>query len=239
MKKLLTPFVVHKINLAPPKKMAGFAFGTIIGYLVILLMFTGAMYPAIDMTAGEKERRTLEVLLSSPASRDEIVLGKIFAASTAAFITACLTIASMVFSFGLMPYHTKLKETFLRGVPLDPRTMTLVLLAVLPTAVVAASLMIAISSFAKSFKEGQSYLTPLIMVVVFPAMIGMLPGMELNTVMALIPVFNVSQLIKEIFQGEFSTAAFLFTFLSNIIYAGFAFRVAVRVFKNESVLFRV
>jgi sodium transport system permease protein len=77
------------------------------------------------------------------------------------------------------------------------------------------------------------------MLVVFPAVISMLPGMELNMTMALIPVFNVSQLIKEIFQGAFSLAAFAVTLAANTVYAAIAFYVAVRVFKNEKVLFRV
>jgi sodium transport system permease protein len=122
---------------------------------------------------------------------------------------------------------------------MTPSIVALVLLSLLPTAVVAAAVMISICSFAKSFKEGQSYLTPLIMLVVFPAVIGLLPGMELKGLMALIPVFNVSQLIKQIFIGEFSVQAFAAAFLANLAYAMLAFWVAVRVFKREGVLFRV
>jgi sodium transport system permease protein len=237
--KILTPFRVRRVNVAPPKKMAGFLFGSIIGYTVILLMFSCCMYPSIDMTAGEKERRTLEVLLSSPARREEIVLGKIMAATTAAFITAMLTVGSMVVSFRMMPHTAKASEMFKAGVPMTPSIVALVLVSLLPTAVVAAAVMISICSFAKSFKEGQSYLTPLIMLVVFPAVVGMLPGVELKGLMAMIPVFNVSQLIKQIFLGEFSVRSFLVAFLANLAYATFAFWTAVRVFKSEGVLFRV
>jgi hypothetical protein len=91
----------------------------------------------------------------------------------------------------------------------------------------------------ESIATNQSYLTPLIMLVVFPAVIGMLPGIELNNLMALIPVFNVSQLIKQIFLGEFSVTAFLVAFAANIVYAAIAFYVAVRIFKTEGALFRV
>jgi sodium transport system permease protein len=237
--KILTPFRVNRVNVAPPKKMAGFMFGSLIGYLVVLLMFSSCMYPSIDMMAGEKERRTLEILLSSPATREEIVLGKILAATSAAFVTAMLTVASMVFSFRFLPHKEKAAEMFAAGVPLTPGIIALVLLSLLPTAIVAAAVMISISSFAKSFKEGQSYLTPLIMLVVFPAVIGMLPGIELNNLMALIPVFNVSQLIKQIFLGEFSVTAFSVAFAANVAYAAIAFYVAVHIFKTEGVLFRV
>ena len=237
--RILTPFQVRKVNVAPPKKMAGFVFGSIIGYVVILLMFSCCMYPSIDMTAGEKERRTLEILLASPDTREEIVLGKILAATSAAFTTAVLAVGSMVLSFRFLPHSSKAAGMFAAGVPMTPAIIALVLLSLLPTAVVAAAVMISISSFAKSFKEGQSYLTPLIMLVIFPAVLGMLPGMELSAVMALIPVFNVSQLIKQIFLGEFSLTASSVAFAANMVYAAIAFYAAVRIFKSESVLFRV
>ena len=231
------PFAVKPVNIAPEKKMAGLFWGSMVGYFVVLLMFTGGMYPAIDMTAGEKERRTLEILLCSPAGRNEIVLGKILAASTAAFLTATLNVASLTYSFrsGIMgPEIHKVLE----GVRPNLGAVLLVLLAVLPTAVTAAAVMITISLFAKSFKEGQSYLTPLIMLVIFPAMIGMLPGVEANPLLAMLPVFNVTQLIKSIFNGEYTAASFLLPFGSNLLYAAVAFYMAVRIFKREDVLFR-
>jgi sodium transport system permease protein len=102
----------------------------------------------------------------------------------------------------------------------------------------AASLMIGIALFAKSFKEAQSYLTPLVMAVVFPLVAGMLPGIQLTPALALVPLFNVCQLIKEIFQGDFNRLSFAITMASNLVYAGIAFLAAVQVFKSEKVLFR-
>jgi sodium transport system permease protein len=107
-----------------------------------------------------------------------------------------------------------------------------------PMAVFAASLMIAVALLAKSFKEAQSYLTPLVMGSVFPLVVGMLPGLQLTPALALIPLFNVCQLIKEIFLGEYSHLAFAITMVANIVYAGLAFFAAVRVFSRERVLFR-
>jgi sodium transport system permease protein len=236
--KILTPFATQRVNVASEKKMSGLIFGSALGYIVILLMFTGAMYPAIDMTAGEKERRTLEAVLCSPAGRNEIVLGKILATSTAAFITALLTLGSMAYSFRFAPHASQAQEAFSMGAP-DIRSLAMALVAVLPTAIMAASIMVAIALFAKSYKEGQSYLTPIVMLAAFPAVVGMLPGLELTPTLALIPIFNVCQLIKEIFLGEFSTAAFAVTLVSNLVYAAIAFYIASRIFKSESVLFRV
>jgi sodium transport system permease protein len=234
---VLTPFTVDRVDIAPKGKKGKTALGGMIGYLVILLMFSGCMYPSLDMTAGEKERRTLEILLASPASRQEIVLGKILAASSAAFLTALLNVLSLgyVFSSGLIGQD--MRES-LEGMQVNAHVILLVLAAVLPTAITAAAVMITISAFAKSFKEGQSYLTPLLMLVIFPAVIGMLPGVEANPKLMLLPVFNVSQLIKAIFSGEATAAGFIASFGSNLIYAAVAFLVAVRIFQREDVLFR-
>jgi sodium transport system permease protein len=238
--RVLDPFSVTSSNVAPEKKMAGFILGGVLGYTVLLLMFTGGMYPAIDMTAGEKERHTLEPLLASPASREEIMLGKILTTTTASFLTAILTIGSLLVSMqtlGLGQAGPELENLVSRAAP-DAGTVFLILLTLLPTALFAASLMTAIALFARGFKEAQSMLTPVVMAVVIPAVVSLLPGLELNVGLALIPVFNVSQLIKEIILGEYSRLSFLTAFLSNVVYAFFAFWISVRIFKSESVLFR-
>jgi len=123
--------------------------------------------------------------------------------------------------------------------PPDLAALALAFVTVLPTAIVAASLMVAIALFAKSYKEGQSYLTPLVLLAAFPAVIGMLPGLELTPTLALIPIFNVCQIVKEIFLGEFSRVAYAVAFASNLVYAGIAYWIASRMFNRESVLFRV
>jgi len=238
--RVLEPFQVKSTNVAADKKMAGFILGSILGYAVLLLMFTGGMYPAIDMTAGEKERHTLEPLLASPASREEIVLGKIFASTTACILTAMLTIASLLVAIqrlGMGQSGEGLEHLVSRAGP-DAVTVALILLTLVPTALFAASVMIAVAIFARGFKEAQSLLTPVVMAVVVPAVVGMLPGLELNVGLALIPVFNVSQLIKEIIIGEYSRINFLTAFASNVLYALVAFWISVRIFKTESVLFR-
>jgi sodium transport system permease protein len=237
---VLKPFTVTEVNVAPQRKMAGFFWGGILGYIVVLLMFSGGMYPVIDMTAGEKERRTLEIFLASPAGREEIVLGKILASTTAVFVTALLAVTSLVVSFRYSSFgkQGRAMRQVAGQIPLDAQTIALVLLALAPMAVMAASLMIAIALLAKSFKEAQSYLTPLVMVVVFPLVAGMLPGVELNPPLALVPMFNVCQLIKQIFQGEFTALVFAITMAANVVYAGIAFWAAVRMFSNERVLFR-
>lgn len=235
---VLSPFTVRRVNIAPEKKMAGMFWGAMLGYVVVLLMFTGGMYPAIDLTAGEKERRTLEVLLSAPAGRDEIILAKILAATSAILVTALLSVLSLVVSVRYADFGQASKTLQLGSMPLDASVISLVVLTLAPLAVMAASIMIAIALFAKSFKEAQSYLTPLVMVVVFPLLAGMLPGIQLTPALALVPLFNACQLIKEIFLGDYNRLSFAITMAANIAYAAIAFWVAVQVFKNERVLFR-
>jgi len=96
---VLTPFRIKQDNVAPPEKVGGAAFGGIIGYMVILLCLTGGMYPAMDLTAGEKERGTMETILSSPISRFDLVMGKFFLVLTASLVTAALSVLSMGISF--------------------------------------------------------------------------------------------------------------------------------------------
>jgi len=238
--RVLTPFTVEKVNTAPPQKMSGMLIGTIIGYMFVMFMLIGAMYPAIDMTAGEKERRTIEMLLSSPAGRVEIVLGKILATITASLLTSLLTIVSFAvsFHFGMKGNLGGNQPMLIMEIPLDATTFILMIVLMIPMAVLSATLVLAIATLAKSYKEAQSYLTPLLLLAIMPAMVSVLPGVKLNAWMALIPVVNFSQLIKELMLGDWSWTLYIITVLSTSIYAGAAFTVAVKIFSSERILFR-
>ena len=237
---VLTPIVVKRVNIAGARKMAGMVWGSILGYIVLLLMFTGGMYPIIDMTAGEKERKTMEALLAAPASRQEIVLGKNFAAMSAIFITAVLTLGSMTYSLRSNNMGSKSPEMqeMMHTIPLDAHTLLLIGITLVPLAMFAASVMFAIALFARSYKEGQSYLTPLLMVVIFPALLGGISGLAMTPALCLIPVFNASQMIRGILLGDATTTNFAITTAANLVYACIAFAIATRTFEKESVLFR-
>ncbi|MBY0503391.1 MAG: ABC transporter permease subunit [Bryobacteraceae bacterium] len=236
---VLQPFRVERVNVASERKMGGFLLGTMLGYIVILLMFSGGMHPAVDMTAGERERKTMEALLASPASRAEIVLAKILATVVALYATVLLTLGSFFISMKSSAMMNDAKFAALLGnISLDWGTLALLLLTMFPVALMAGALMIAIASFARSFKEAQSYLTPLLLLVILPALLGGLPGTELSPALSLIPIFNASQLLKAVLQGEFTMANFLTTFFANVAYAGICFYFALRTFKNENVMFR-
>jgi sodium transport system permease protein len=235
---VLRPFTVKRENVASERRMGGFVLGSMLGYVVILLMFSGGMYPAIDMAAGEKERKTLESILASPARRTEIALGKVLACMTATYATALLTTSSLFISLKNGAATMKGMEKLVGNVPNDPQTIVLVLITLLPIAIMAGALMLSIALVARGFKEAQSYLTPLIMLVIFPSLLGGLPGMELTPVLSLIPIFNSSQLLKSILQGDVPMTSFAITNLANIAYAALCFIWSVRSFNDEKVLFR-
>jgi len=124
------------------------------------------------------------------------------------------------------------------NVPTDAVTISLVLATLLPVAIMAGALMLAIALLARSFKEAQSYLTPLVMMVIFPALLGGLPGMELTPVISLVPILNSSQLLKLILQGETPLSLALLTNAANVVYAALCFAIAARSFNDEKVLYR-
>jgi sodium transport system permease protein len=240
---ILTPFGIKQDNVAPPEKVGGAAFGGIIGYMVILLCLTGGMYPAMDLTAGEKERGTMETILSSPISRLDLVLGKFFLVLTASLVTAALAVLSMGVSFWGMQQLKAFdvsKNPDAAGLQqhIGFTAVLSVFLMALPLAVLFSAGLITISLFAKSYKEAQSYVSPLMILVIVPAVAAMLPGVELTAKLALIPILNVSLLCKELVTGTYHWNFIALIFLSTCVYAAAALFLAVKMFQREDVLFR-
>ena len=238
---MLKPFESREENVASPEKVGGTLFGGMVPYFIILMCLTGAMYPAMDLTAGEKERGTIETILASPVSRAELVGGKFLMVLSASLATAVLSLTSFALTFTL-PWRA-VKE-FARlghaGLPfaISAKGVAAVLLMILPLAVLFSAGLLALSLLARSYKEAQSYISPLFVVVILPSVAAMLPGVELNATLALIPILNVSLVSKEILSGNYPWGLILLIFASSCLYAAAAFFVAVRTFHRESVLFR-
>src|SRR6266481_5424720 len=238
---VLTPFEIHQENVAPPEKVSGATIGGFIGYLVVLLCMTGAMYPAIELTAGEKERGTMETILSSPISRMDLVLGKFLLVLSAALATAALSVMSMGISFAAL---RRFNMSSGRGdaaallLKLGPKAVASIFLMALPMAVLFSAVLMTIALFAKSHKEAQSYLTPMTFLVVIPAVASLLPGVELTPKLALVPILNTSLVCKEIITGTYHWNSIALIFVSTCAYAGVALFLAFKTFQRESVLFR-
>jgi sodium transport system permease protein len=236
---LLTPFSIMRTNVVSSKKVTGNLMGVILPYMVILMCMTGAIYPAIDLTAGEKERGTLETLLCSPVARAHLVLGKVLIVFTASVVTAVLSISSNGAALVLVQ---QLAGGMAHGksapLALDPASLAGVGVMMIPLAVFISALMVAMGLFARSSKEATSYLQPLLILAILPAAAGGLPGMEMNYRLAFIPVFNVSLISKEILAGVFHWNYVVLVFSVMGAYAILAVVAAVAIFKRESVLFR-
>jgi len=238
---LLQPFEIQQKNVAPPEKVGGTIFGGLIGYMVILLCMTGAMYPAIDLTAGEKERGTMETILCSPVERSHLVLGKFLMVLTASLASAILSVLSMAFSFlgaSRLGSAGAGRHSPFEMMTINPKAVAAVFGMVLPMAVLFSAALMTIALFAKSYKEAQSYLTPMTFLVVIPAVASLLPGVELNAKLAFIPVLNTSLVSKEIVTGTYHWNYIVLIFLSSCVYAAAAMFIAVKMFQREDVLFR-
>ena len=250
---LVRPFEIKTENVAPPEKVGGNVVGGIIPYLFILLCFTGAMYPAMDLTAGEKERGTMETILCSPVARTDLVLGKFLMVLTASLATVVISLISMGLTFLFAGWLfansaagagavAAAKEAAAQrerasdarsggdpdGAGDGPAGRQCCFSAVL----------MAVSLFAKSLKEAQSYISPLVIVVIMPAMMGMLPGVELNARLALVPILNLALVSKELVSGVFHWNYLAIIFGSTCVYAAAALAACVRMFSREDVLFR-
>jgi sodium transport system permease protein len=245
---VVKPFEVKRQNVAPPEKVGGNLIGGLIPYIIIILCFTGAMYPAIDLTAGEKERGTMETLLCSPVHRVNIVLGKFLMVMTASIATMCLTllstgislaVAGSLFAGGRTAASAGAVNAPASVMPsIDPLGIFGVFAMVAPVAMLFAALLLTISLFAKSYKEAQSYVSPLIIVVIMPAMLGMLPGIELTAKTALIPILNLSLVCKEMLSGVWHWNYIGLIFGSTCVYAAVALALCVKMFSREDVMFR-
>jgi len=239
---LIRPFAIKEQNVAPPEKVSGAIIGGFVPYLVILLCMTGAMYPAIDLTAGEKERGTMETILSSPVSRLHLVIGKFLMVLTASLATAALATISMGISFGIgRQMLMNLASGDEANAPLltvNLKSVLAVFGMVLPLAVLFSAALLAIALYAKSYKEAQSYVSPLTIIVILPAVISLLPGVELDAHLALIPILNTSLISKEIITGTYHWKYIGLIFASSCVYASVALGIAVKLFQREDVLFR-
>jgi sodium transport system permease protein len=244
---LVNPFEVKRRNVAPPEKVGGNVIGGFIPYIIIILCFTGAMYPAMDLTAGEKERGTMETLLCSPVRRSNIVAGKFLMVLTASVTTMLLSLVSMGGSallgltfFSDASVRAAQQQAAAGGtIPLiDPLGLFGVFGMVVPVAVFFAALLLALSLFAKSYKEAQSYVSPLIIVVIMPAVVGMLPGIELTAKTALVPILSLSLVCKEMLSGVWHWDFIALIFGSSCLYAAVALAFCVWMFNREDVIFR-
>lgn len=231
------PIVLQEHGTAPMREVLGERIGGMLPYMFIIFCFLGAMYPAIDLAAGEKERGTLETLLLVPIARHQLVLGKFLVVFSAGVVSAVLSLAGLG---GWLAYRGSDLGGDLGAVmrSIGPTDLGLIATMLIPTAAIFAALLLSISIYAKSFKEAQSYIAPLNMLVILPAVLAMLPGVELDATTSLIPIANISLAIKELLKGTMDYALLGPIVGSTTVLAGLLLWLSTWWFSRESVLFR-
>lgn len=231
------PVKVNINDLSSAKEKIGESIGGLLPYFFILFCFLGAMYPAIDLAAGEKERATIETLLTSPASRLQIVAGKFLVVTLAGIFSALVAILALYMSLrGAKEIPPEMFDALFRII--EYRSIGLLLSLLVPLCVFFAALLLSVSIYARSFKEAQSMVTPLNVLVIVPVLIGLFPGIKLTAVTALIPVLNVSLATKEIISGTIQTGLLLEVYLSLFVLAAAGLYFCAQWFKREEVIFR-
>ncbi len=233
----INPVNVSFEDTATQQEQIGEAVGGFIPYIFIILCFTGAMYPAIDLGAGEKERGTLETLLTSSAPLTHILMGKLLLIICSGLFAAGLSLTSM--GFAMLSMGSMIGEfASTIGPMLQPLNIILFFSLLLPLTILFASFLLTLSFFAKSFKEAQSIISPMVAVIIFPLIFGMMPWVKLSYATALIPILNISLASKAIFSGNIPWGPAVVVYVSLISFAAIGFVACTKLAGRESILFR-
>jgi sodium transport system permease protein len=237
LRYVLNPIRLEEISTAGTRERMGAVVGGFLPYILLMVCLMAAMYPAIDLGAGEKERGTLETLLLAPIPRTRIVLAKFLVLFTVGLTSALLMVASM----GLL--LTLFGNRFEGGLAqmvraIGARDLAMVALMLVPTAAIFASILLSISIYAKSYKEATGMISPLMMLVIVPIVLAMLPGVELNWFWSMVPLTNVSLAMKELVKGTMDYRMFFAILLSTTLIAGALLAWCRWWFTREVVLFR-
>ncbi len=210
-----------------------FTMASLIPLILILMTVTGTVYPAIDLTAGERERGTLEALISAPVPRHELLFAKYLAVLAVALLTAIANLLSMV----LTAYSLGLEHLMFAPGGINLRMIGLIFGLLIVFAGFFAAVILILTSFARSFKEAQAYLIPVMLVSLAPGVLCLLPGIEMTGWMSVTPLVNIVILARDIFDGRAHSAWVLAALLSTVLYSGVALSVAARIFGTDAVLY--
>jgi len=224
-------------NVASVQEQVGGSIGGFLPYMFILFCFIGAMYPAIDLGAGEKERGTLETLLTAPVNRLHLLLGKFGVVVASGLLSAGVSLTGLLFA---IKQSHDLPQGFLDVLLrlVGWHNIILLLSLLVPLTIFFAGVLLSVSLTARSFKEAQSMISPLNIAVIMPAAIGLTPGIVLNYKLALVPVLNVSLATKAIIAGTIEPGQLAVVYGSLITFAILSLWGSAWWFGRESTIFR-
>ncbi len=216
-------------NVAPQTRKGGQFIGSLLPFLLVVLSAVGALNAAIDLTAGEKDRGTMQTLLCAPIKPSEIVTGKFLAVWSISLVAALANTSSLAATFSRMAGATGVSS-----VPMITHLWTFLML--LPVTFIITAVFLAVAALARDAKDAGNFLGPAMMFLMGPLAAGMTPGMELSPGTAFVPLLNVTLLIKAFYIGEAKPELLFLTLVSSVIYALLALLFAARVFGREQVL---
>jgi|Deesub1362B_J571_1020462.scaffolds.fasta_scaffold01002_6 sodium transport system permease protein len=238
--RILTPFEVELQNVASEREMGGTFMAMMIPLAIAIWAVVGGMYTAIDVTAGEKERKTLEPLLTVPLSRLQLVSGKLAAVVTTSLVAVALSMISMFVALRLFPVPSDWVTGETVAVQLPISSAVLILLEALPLILFMSAVEMAICIFARSFKEAQNYIVPLQFAVMIPTLtLGMIPDLSLPRAARIAPIVGPILSFRDILMGAADGPTLLLTALSSLVYAAVAVLLAVYTFSRERAFLRV
>jgi ABC-2 type transport system permease protein/sodium transport system permease protein len=223
------PFI-RRLPLANPAP-AESPLAAFVPLMLVLMTMTGAVYPAIDLTAGERERGTLEMLMAAPVPPQHLLVGKFAAVFLVATLTALVNLLGMLLTL----YATGFDRALLPG-GATPLLVAQVLLMLVVFAAFFSAVLLSVTSFARSFREAQAWLIPLMLVSLAPGILSLMPGIKLTLPLALIPLVNIVLLGRELFQNTASLPTFAAVIAATAAWSAAALTLASRIFGNDSVL---
>lgn len=236
------PIEIKRTDVAPPAKRTGNILGAVLPLLMIFMLAMGAFYPAVDLTAGEKERGTFETLLSTPTSKMEIVVGKFLTVCILSLITGFLNLASMGLTIWFQFSQVAARIPRPEGAPevislsIPPQSILAMGLVIVPLALFISALMMAVAVMARSFKEAQNYVTPVFILIALPASAGAFPDLDLPDWADLVPITNITLLFRDLMMDKASVEGVFTVFVSTAAYAVLALLAAAWLFQREEVV---
>ena len=224
--------VLASQNVASAAREGGASLGLILTPLLLFLMLSGGSIVAVDAISGEKERGTLETLLTTAARRSEIVNAKQLAVITVGVAVTVVNLTNLLVYvvFGLIDLPQNL------AVQLSAVSLLVLLGLFLPLTVLVSSALLLLSGYAKSYKEYQMYLFPLFLLLMVPALFATLPGMDLRSAIALVPVAGVGVGVREVLVGEHDWPFLALAFLSTGLTAVGAAHLTERTLSTERLI---
>ncbi|MFM1654727.1 ABC transporter permease [Brevibacillus sp. B_LB10_24] len=236
-REAIQPVAAEFSSIASDEKMTGSLLSTIIPLMLILSLISGGMPAATDLVAGEKERGTLESLISAPIGSSNVLTAKLLAVMIMSGVSAIASLVSLTLIFSAVPLGNANVTFSLGFFHADSLAVLIVMLLLL--AAMFAGLELAISTAAKSFKEAQTYMSPIIFVGMVPAyMIMPLNPVDVPFLYYVLPIFNGIAIFKEIFYGDLVAWHALVAILSSLVYVSLAIGIASRLFRKESLIMR-